>query len=438
MRLLSITLNNYRNFTHYQIDLGKKTTILIGKNGMGKTNLLSGMVQAMSFIFSKQRNTPQYEFIRSSDQGIKNFVISDSRYDYDKKDYQFPLSLSMTGILDEKGNNEIHWSLEQESNKSGLKDSRLRTAYHSFWNYYNTKDTKPVLAFFSDGFPHKDANLSSGMKEKLESGKPLPANTGYYQWDKDQSCAKIWKQYFVQQWINYKLRTDNENQAFVDSINEKIVDFSQPLPDSSELTDGLLLKGLSAENRGERSVLMVEFANGYRLPFDLLPAGYYRIFSIILDLACRSYLLNGNCNPEGIVFIDELELHLHPSIAAEILQRLRRSFPNIQLIVTTHSPLVITHFNQESKDDKDFRLYQLTKDGDTYDKRRIENIYGLDYSSGLFDYMETTENYALVAKYKESYRYWIRHNQERADKVAEIIKKRFPNNKSLLQELKIV
>ena len=344
----------------------------------------------------------------------------------------------MTGILDEEGLNTIQWSFEQEGWKSGLKDSKLRTAYHDFWNYYNAKDTKPVLAFFSDGFPHKDAKLSKGMKEKLESGKPLPANTGYYQWDKDQSCAKIWKQYFVQQWINCKLRPNSENQAFVDSINKKIVEFSQPLPDSSELTDGLLSKGLSAENRGgEKSILMIEFTNGYRLPFDLLPAGYYRIFSIILDLACRSYLLNGNCNPEGIVFIDEIELHLHPSIAAEILQRLRRSFPNIQLVVSTHSPLVITHFDQGSDDDSDYRLYQLTKDGDTYDKRRIEDIYGLDYSSGLFDYMETTENFALVAKYKESYQYWIKHSQERADKVAELIKKRFPNNKGLLQELKI-
>ena len=59
MILKSITLNNYRNFEKYQLELGKKTTMLIGRNGMGKTNLISSMVQAMSFIFSKQRDMPQ-------------------------------------------------------------------------------------------------------------------------------------------------------------------------------------------------------------------------------------------------------------------------------------------------------------------------------------------------------------------------------------------
>ena len=90
MRLISITLDKYRNFTHYDLQFGKKTSILIGRNGMGKSNLLSGMVQAMSFIFSKQRDTPQYDFIRSSDQGVKQFAITDSRYA--NGDYCFPLS----------------------------------------------------------------------------------------------------------------------------------------------------------------------------------------------------------------------------------------------------------------------------------------------------------------------------------------------------------
>ncbi len=436
MRLISITLDNYRNFTHYNLQFGKKTSILIGRNGMGKSNLLSGMVQAMSFIFSKQRDTPQYDFIRSSDQGVKQFSITDSRYA--DGDYCFPLSLTMKGSLEDGDDNKIlNWSFEQESMKSGLKDSRFREAYREFWEYYNWKREKPVLAFFSDGFPHKDTRLTKKMKDKLESGKPLPANTGYYQWDKEQSCVNIWKQYYMQQWINNKLNPDSEKQAFVGAVNKKMVDFSMPLPDGPEITKDLMLEGLFAESRGERNNLVIEFVDGRRVPFDNLPAGYNRIFSIVLDLSCRSYLLNGNCNPEGVVFIDEIELHLHPSIAAEILQRLRRSFPKMQFIVSTHSPLVITHFNQSSDDDDDYRLYQLNREDDIYVNRRIMDLYGLDYNSGLFDYMDMPDNVALVAKYKESYRYWIRHDQDRAKKIAELIKRSFPKNTGLLNELNI-
>ena len=344
----------------------------------------------------------------------------------------------MKGSLEDGDDNRIlDWSFEQESMKSGLKDSRFREAYREFWEYYNGKREKPVLAFFSDGFPHKNTRLTPKMKDKLESGKPLPANTGYYQWDKEQSCVNIWKQYFVQQWINNKLSPDGEKQAFVEVVNKKMVDFSMPLPDGPEITKDLLLEGLSAESRGERNNLMIEFADGRRVPFDNLPAGYYRIFSIVLDLSCRSYLLNGNCNPEGIVFIDEIELHLHPTIAAEILQRLRRSFPKMQFIVSTHSPLVITHFDQSSDDDDDYRLYQLTREDDTYGNRRVMDIYGIDYNSGLFDYMDMPDNVARVAKYKESYRFWVRHDQNRAKKIAELIKQTFPKNTGLLNELNI-
>ena len=88
MILKSISLSNYRNFETYQLELGKKTTMLIGRNGMGKTNLISSMVQAMSFIFSKQRNRPQTEFIRSSDQGVKRFAVMDARF---TDDNQYPV-----------------------------------------------------------------------------------------------------------------------------------------------------------------------------------------------------------------------------------------------------------------------------------------------------------------------------------------------------------
>ena len=43
---------------------------------------------------------------------------------------------------------------------------------------------------------------------------------------------------------------------------------------------------------------------------------------------------------EGIVLIDEIDIHLHPTWQRQILSQLRRTFPKIQFIVTTHSPLV--------------------------------------------------------------------------------------------------
>ena len=67
---------------------------------------------------------------------------------------------------------------------------------------------------------------------------------------------------------------------------------------------------------------------------------------MILDIASRLAILNppgkNALDASGIVLIDEIDLHLHPSWQQRILPDLMRTFPNIQFIVTTHSPQVIS------------------------------------------------------------------------------------------------
>ena len=431
MILRSITLKNYRNFEDYSIELGKRTTMFIGRNGMGKTNLISSMVQAMSFIFSKQRGMPQTEFIRSSDQGVKSFSATDARY---TSDYQYPIYIRAEASLRSEVFPDLRWGLEQESRKSGLRDSLFREAYLAFWDYYNRVDEKPVLAFFSDGFPHKNTRLSKAMKDRLQSGFTLPSNTGYYQWDQDQSCVEIWKRYYAQQWLNNKLNPDGEKQAFVDSVKRVLQDFS--LPVNPELETGeMVVENLFAEIRDEKSVLMIKLAGkDYAIPYDSLPQGYNRIFSMVFDLACRSYLLNGNCNPEGVVFIDEIELHLHPSMAISILQRLRRSFDRLQFIVSTHSPLVITNFNQ-SGDADDYRLFQLTNDDGVYDKKRIGDVFGLNYNEGLTTVMESEDQNRNMEAVRNLYLYWKKRDPQKAQIVADRIRTQYSHNWGFIKEL---
>ena len=429
MILRSITLKNYRNFENYSLDLGRRTTMLIGRNGMGKTNLISSMVQAMSFIFSKQRDMPQTEFIRSSDQGVRRFAVMDARF---TNDNQYPLYIQATAEIN--GGTVLRWGLEQEGRKSGLKDSKFRDAYLQFWDYYNGRGEKPLLAFFSDGFPHKSTRISAAMKERLESGFALPANTGYYQWDQDQSCVEIWKRYYAQQWTNNKLNPDKEKKKYVDAVKKVLHDFSLPMNPELE-TGEMVVEDLRAEIRDEKSVLMIKLGGKENaVPFDTLPQGYNRMFSMVLDLASRSYLLNGNCNPEGIVFIDEIELHLHPSVAITILQRLRRSFGRLQFIVSTHSPLVITNFNQQGADE-DFRLYQLTNEDGLYDKKRIGDVFGLNYNEGLTQVMDTEDRDRNMQEMRKLYLFWKDRDAEKARIVADRIRTQYAHNLGFIREL---
>ena len=374
---------------------------------------------------------PQTEFIRSSDQGVKSFSATDARY---TNDYQYPVYVRATASLEDEEDPRLKWGLEQEGRKSGLRDSQFRDAYLQFWDYYNQKDEKPVLAFFSDGFPHKNTRLSKAMKDRLKSGFALPSNTGYYQWDQDQSCVEIWKRYYAQQWLNNRLNPDGEKQAYVEAVKNVLHEFSLPM--NGELETGeMIVEDLLAEIRDEKSVLMIKLAGKENaVPYDSLPQGYNRMFSMVLDLASRSFLLNGNCNPEGIVFIDEIELHLHPSVAISILQRLRRSFTRLQFIVSTHSPLVITNFNQSGGAD-DFRLYQLTNDDGVYDKKRIQDVFGLNYNDGLTTVMETEDRNRNMEEMRKLYLYWKDRDQHKAQIVADRIRNQYSHNLGFIREL---
>jgi predicted ATP-binding protein involved in virulence len=410
MKLENIQLGNYRNFEKYSIVFGKETTIFIGKNGMGKTNLISAIAHSLSFIFSKKKDEIQYEFIASSDEMVKSFTATDARYDHGRENYSYPLFIRAAAT---EKNNDIQWEFQKESDTSGLKDSLYREANSQFWNCHienGEAGELPVFAFFHDSYPHVTANIGTKIQEKLNSGNPMPRNTAYYKWNDEKNCTEIWEQHYVMHLTNYKLENGKGNKKYLDTVNQKIIDFSKSISDLVN-TDDIEIQNLEIEKRGKDYVLIIVFKNGSRTPFIQLPQGYKRIFSIVFDIANRAYLLNSNCEPSGIVLIDEIELHLHPSIAQEVLTAFKKTFPKIQFIISTHSPLVITNFKQND----DNLIYKLYKDDD-YRNERIEDLYGIDYNSGLRDWMETPYRKLRIEELKKAYEYWkSAENQEKTD-----------------------
>lgn len=86
--------------------------------------------------------------------------------------------------------------------------------------------------------------------------------------------------------------------------------------------------------------------NDNKVSAQQLSQGEKSLLSLIGDLTRRLVLLNpSNENPldgEGIVLIDEIDLHLHPSWQQTVILNLQKTFPKLQFIVTTHSPQVLS------------------------------------------------------------------------------------------------
>lgn len=105
------------------------------------------------------------------------------------------------------------------------------------------------------------------------------------------------------------------------------------------------------------------------------------------DLARRLTIANPNLdNPlwgEGVVLIDEIELHMHPSWQRNIVRKLRETFPNIQFIITTHSPIVLSEI------DDDFNVYFLQNKGASSEVIEFRRLDGFDANYILEEFMGT-------------------------------------------------
>jgi predicted ATP-binding protein involved in virulence len=103
-----------------------------------------------------------------------------------------------------------------------------------------------------------------------------------------------------------------------------------------------------------KPVLTLE-KDGLVLPFDAFSEGERSAIAMVADIARRLALLDTNgastaqrLAREGVVMIDELEQHLHPKWQRWFIKQLPRTFPGLQFIVTTQSPIVVSEVAQEN------------------------------------------------------------------------------------------
>jgi len=136
--------------------------------------------------------------------------------------------------------------------------------------------------------------------------------------------------------------------------NQKNFDFE--LPELKNVRDAItsMLKGFKnprIENRPLRFMIdrVEEDGTIRKLQIEQLSDGYKAVLAMVMDISARMSEGNphlGN-NSEAIILIDELDLHLHPKWQQTILSDLRRTFPNAQFIVTTHSVHILSSIKKE-------------------------------------------------------------------------------------------
>ena len=115
---------------------------------------------------------------------------------------------------------------------------------------------------------------------------------------------------------------------------------------------------------------------------DQLSDGEKNLITLVGDIARRLAIANPNSRVplegEGIVLIDEIDLHLHPSWQRLMIPQLTKVFPNCQFIITTHSPQVLSHVKPES-------LFLLKNENNELSYSKAVESYGMNTDRILED-----------------------------------------------------
>lgn len=429
MRLNKLKIRNFRCFRDYEIEFAPQVTVLFGKNGTGKTTLIHAIHKALSFIMHSER-------VRGKDAKTgkmkvigTNTVTEGNSYlrveGFSKRGDWFTTSdplieitaeAQLPGTLSLDLSTPLMWSISAFTNKSVTRKGEFIEAFRNFYNWYTYTGELPLLCYISDSFPHKEDTHKRNKKKKISGYRSY----GYFNWNDESGNTKEWvgrlenamreidrterrikkleeREYDAESGGKYylpdaivkvplgeQIRAEKESWRKlireVQVIERILCHFANNLVVNGKLYMEVSAIGLHPDD----DKLCLRLANGEPKSFRNLPAGYKRLFSIVLDIAYRSLLLNPEreWNPIGIAMIDEIDLHLHPELEKVCLNALMQTFPHLQLIVSTHSPAVLSGLQTSTGENKVLRM-SIGDEAPT----TMPDVYGLDYNSVVQEIM---------------------------------------------------
>jgi len=346
----------------WQAPPGPGWNVVIGDNGAGKTTFLRAIAWTLLWPPTKMRDgaVGDHSLALSSDlpnAWVDGVGTMDLRSQFERDDASWKTSTS------------LHISDDALSVKESEIDVRPLCFSAGFGPFRR----------FTGGDPEYEKTFASRPRvaRHLSLFQERVAMTETLRWLKD---------------LHHEALEDVRNAPFIGRV-QAFINHGDLLP------NGVRLHHITSE-----SVVFVD-GNGCEVALEDLSDGYRSILSLTLELVRQlaahygpAHVFNASLDAvlaPGIVLIDEVDAHLHPTWQREIGVRLLALFPRIQFIVTTHSPLVC----QAAADGRG-TVFRLPRPGTDEMGKMLEGIeldrlvYGnvLDaYGTGAFGDIQRSE-----------------------------------------------
>lgn len=332
MYIKKIILKDVRGFKNLEFDLQRRDgsyagwTVFTGDNGSGKSTLLKAIAVALTGKDIARALQPSFhrwirEGAESTEATIELEIVPEQNID------SFP----------KKGRT----AYKTFPAKITLKNTGKETAIEATTNTKNTLAerglwTSDAAGWFSCGYgPFRRVFGASPEATRLMVGHTTERFVTMF-----QEAASL---YEVDQWLrnlNHKsLEGKTEEKAQLDLLLEILRDDLMPNQITVDRVDS---DGLWLKDRNGLQLAWSEMSDGYRAALALLADILRHLINTygLDDLTERDEQNKIVIKKSGVVLIDEIDAHLHPEWQQDIGFWLKRHFPNLQFLVTTHSPLI--------------------------------------------------------------------------------------------------
>lgn len=384
MRIKRLHIENYKVFENLDLHFTENSAVIFGVNGVGKSTILAA-INYIYRIFLNQMTPSQSKAFGK----FRDDMISVGK---DRLEIQAQIKLG----------NETHTlarmyhATKRNSRSSEITYPKVNYSHFKdvFTAAYLDKENAGMPIFVHYGTNRTVIDIPDRIREKHQFDKlsaieramdlQLDFRT-FFEWYREKEAEEV---LFIKE------------SDHLDYVDPALLCVRKAIETMMGDVSGLQIK--------RNPVRMVVNKAGKEIRVDMLSDGEKCTLALLGDLARRLVLANPHAeNPlegSGIVLIDEIELHMHPSWQRSILHVLRNVFPNIQFFITTHSPQVLG----EAGSDYDIISLKLDQNGRGYAVSGIRQLDGFDSNMILEEYMDTPsesdKKKSLVKEINESIR----------------------------------
>lgn len=359
--ITKVQINSVRHLKNIVIPLSKikKNLIITGKNGSGKTSLLDVIAKYLESIVTYDEFDEYPKSLESAELHLKEYTKENNL----KK-------------INDWQRNVDYYKEKIQNTRNGL-DILFNTNTLTIFNSFNNGEF--VLAYYK-------ANRIFQIEE-VRNIEKISLNSKY---SINEKPSSKFVKYLVDLKVTQALSLSNGKKEKA----EQIGNWFQSLEDYFKIIfDDQSLRLVFDEDNFNFHICIDDRDD---FDFNTLSSGYSAILDIVVDLIMRMEKTSNRrfeYNMPGIVLIDEIETHLHLELQKNIMKFLTMVFPNIQFIVTTHSPFVLNSLDNVIIYDLENHI--LVENGltDVPYKGIVEGYFGVDSHS--------KELKAKFEKYKE-------------------------------------